>query len=213
VLRRHFECIFTLHVHDYVGKHLSSGITSAASYRIRGSSCEQEWSAAELCGFYRWYENSNFASTRRHAASKVLRPQEGQLPDVPVNYCTCLALHHAGPVEGRRHDMAIFSYSGIEEDLAASLRINVIQYCIYGDSAYVLRVYLMVGFDGTDITPEQAAFNKAMSRSRVAVEWTFKDIKKYWNHAAYPQKRRAGLLLGFCMEPALLFGTFGRCLY
>jgi DDE superfamily endonuclease len=31
-----------------------------------------------------------------------------------------LALHYAGPVEGCRHDMAIFSESGIEEDLAAS---------------------------------------------------------------------------------------------
>jgi hypothetical protein len=89
-----------------------------------------------------------------------------------------LALHYAGAVEGRRHDMAIFSESGIKEDLAASLRIDRIQYCIYGDSVYVLRVYFMVRFDGTGITPEQAAFNKAKSRSRVTVEWIFKDIKK-----------------------------------
>lgn len=125
-----------------------------------------------------------------------------------------LALHYAGPVEGRRHDMAIFSESGIEEDLAASLHIDGIQYCIYGDSAYVLREYLMVGFDGTGITPEQAAFNKAMSRSRVTVEWIFKDIKKYWNHAAYPRK------LALCRTPVgVLYGTsiilwnFRCCLY
>jgi hypothetical protein len=35
----------------------------------------------------------------------------------------------------------------------------------------------MVGIDGTGLAPEQAAFNKAMSRSRVTVEWIFKDIK------------------------------------
>jgi nuclease HARBI1 len=113
-----------------------------------------------------------------------------------------LALHYAGPVEGRRHAMAILSESGIEEDLAASLHIDGIQYCIYGDSAYVLREYLMVGFDGTFITPEQAAFNKAMSRSRVTVEWTFKNIKKFWNHAAYPRK------LELCRTPfGVLYGT------
>jgi DDE superfamily endonuclease len=33
-------------------------------------------------------------------------------------------LHYAGPVEGRRHDMAVFSESGIEEGVAASLHID-----------------------------------------------------------------------------------------
>jgi hypothetical protein len=89
-----------------------------------------------------------------------------------------LALHYAGTVEGRRHDMAIFSESGIEEDLAASLHIDGIHCCVYGNRAYVLREYLMFGFDGTGITPEQPAFNKVMSRSRVTVERIFKDIKK-----------------------------------
>jgi DDE superfamily endonuclease len=127
-----------------------------------------------------------------------------QLISAPDN----LALHYAGPVEGRRHDMAIYSASGIEEDLASSLHIDGIQYCIYGDSAYALREYLMVGFDGTVISPEQAAFNKAMSRSRVTVEWTFKDIKNTGiTQLTRESLRCAGLLLGFRMEPALFFGT------
>jgi DDE superfamily endonuclease len=69
-----------------------------------------------------------------------------------------LALHYAGPVEGRWHDMAMFSESGIEEDLAASLHIDGIPYCIYGDSAYFLREYWMAGFDGTGKTPEKAIY-------------------------------------------------------
>jgi DDE superfamily endonuclease len=104
--------------------------------------------------------------------------------------------------------MVIFSGSGIEEDLAARIHIGGIQYCIYGDSPYALREYLMVGYDRTGINPEQATFNKAMSRSRVTAEWIFKNIKKYWNHAAYPRK------LALCMTPvgvlygqALVFGT------
>jgi DDE superfamily endonuclease len=84
--------------------------------------------------------------------------------------------------------MAIISESGIEEDLVASLHMDGIQYCIYGDSAYVLREYLMVGFDGTGITPEQAAFNMAMGRFRVTVEWIFKDNQKVLESRCLPAK-------------------------
>jgi hypothetical protein len=36
----------------------------------------------------------------------------------------------------------IFSESGVEENLGASLHIDGIQYCIYGDGAYVLDVWI-----------------------------------------------------------------------
>jgi nuclease HARBI1 len=125
-----------------------------------------------------------------------------------------LALRFAGPVEGRRHDMAIFSESNIEDDLAAHLSIDGRQYCIYGDSAFVLREYLIVGFDGTGITPAQAAFNKAMSKSRVTVKWIFKDIKKYWTHAAFPRKlalsrKPVGVLYG----TSIILWNLRCCLY
>jgi hypothetical protein len=64
------------------------------------------------------------------------------------------------------------------------------------------HMFLMFGFDGTGITPEQATFSKAMSRSRVTVEWIFKDIKKYWNPAAFPRE------LALCRNPVgVLYGT------
>jgi hypothetical protein len=104
--------------------------------------------------------------------------------------------------------MVIFSESRIEEDLAAYLHIQGTQFCINGDSAYVIREYLIVRFEGTGITIEQAAFNETMSKSRVTAEWILKDIKKYWNHSAYPRK------LALCrtpvrvlLEPALFCGT------
>jgi hypothetical protein len=104
--------------------------------------------------------------------------------------------------------MAMFSESGIEEGLAASLHIDGIQYCLYGDNAYIPCEYLMVGFDGTGETPGHAAFNKAMSRSSVTVEWIFKDIKNTGIMLLSRETlRRAGLLLWLSMEPALFFGT------
>jgi hypothetical protein len=64
----------------------------------------------------------------------------------------------------------------------------------------------MDGFDGTGISPEQAAFDKAMSRSRVTVD--LQGYAKYWNHAAYPRKLAlCRTPVGVCMEPALFFGN------
>ncbi|KAL1444406.1 hypothetical protein MTO96_029883 [Rhipicephalus appendiculatus] len=43
-------------------------------------------------------------------------------------------------------------------------------YCLYGDPAYPLRPLLLKPYSGASLTPEQVAFNKAMSSVRQAVE-------------------------------------------
>ncbi|KAL1483248.1 hypothetical protein MTO96_033326 [Rhipicephalus appendiculatus] len=49
-------------------------------------------------------------------------------------------------------------------------------YCLYGDPAYPLRPLLLKPYSGASLTPEQVAFNKAMSSVRQAVEWGFGKI-------------------------------------
>ncbi|KAH6920135.1 hypothetical protein HPB50_028877 [Hyalomma asiaticum] len=49
-------------------------------------------------------------------------------------------------------------------------------YCLYGDPAYPLRPLLLKPYGGASLTPEQCAFNKAMSSVRQAVEWGFGKI-------------------------------------
>jgi hypothetical protein len=67
----------------------------------------------------------------------------------------------------------------------------------------------MVGFDGTGVTPEQAAFNKAMSRCPESQLSGSSKISKNTGITLLSREcfRCAGLVLGFCMEAALLFGT------
>jgi nuclease HARBI1 len=98
-----------------------------------------------------------------------------------------IILNLFGPVEGRRHDMHLFHASSVEEMLAEYLIVEGQQYHLYADAGYVLRPYMLVGFTGT-LTPQEQAFNRIMSRVRVAVEWAFKDIKKYFCHSCFARK-------------------------
>jgi hypothetical protein len=93
-----------------------------------------------------------------------------------------------GPVEGRRHDITMLKEFGIERSLSESLLINGEQYYIYGDLAYILRPYIQVGFQGPNLTTEQASFNSSKSLVRIAVEWAFKDTKQCFIHLVLPRK-------------------------
>jgi hypothetical protein len=62
------------------------------------------------------------------------------------------------------------------------------QFCLYADGAYTLRPWLQVGFSGPNITPEQKGYNIAMSGVRVAVEWSYKDIKQMWTTLDFSRK-------------------------
>ena len=64
--------------------------------------------------------------------------------------------------------------------------------CVYGDPAYPLRLHLQAPFREVQLTPEMVAYNKSMSRVRVAVEWIFGDIVNYfkfmdfkWPHSGW----------------------------
>ncbi len=93
-----------------------------------------------------------------------------------------LALHFYGPVEGRRHDVHMLAVSGLESQLQSKLHVNGRQFCLYADSAYPLREYLLVGFGGSSMSAEETAMNRDLSRAHVAVEWFFRDVKKYFAH-------------------------------
>lgn len=91
-----------------------------------------------------------------------------------------MIVHFAGPMEGRRHDWALYLASGIDESLSNGLLIDGVQYCIFGDAAYDERPYLYTPAQGGDLSDAQKAFNRAMSRARVTVEWSFRKMKSLW---------------------------------
>lgn len=104
----------------------------------------------------------------------------------------CLIFHLFGPVEGPGYDMTVFRGSGIEQKQSSTLLIEESQFCIYGDLAYVMRQYLIIGYRDTSLTEAEKEFNKKMSACPIGVEWTFKETKKFFSHVASASKRRIG---------------------
>ena len=88
--------------------------------------------------------------------------------------------------EGKKHDAGVLRMSGLYQDLERhSWAPDGTPLCIYGDTAYPLRVHLQTGFKGANLTPDQEQFNKSMSDVRTSVEWTFGEIVKDWAFLAF----------------------------
>ena len=64
--------------------------------------------------------------------------------------------------------------------------------CLYGDTAYPLRILLQAPFRGNR-TPQQKAFNTAINNVRVAVKWLFKEITAYFSFLDFKKDLRIGL--------------------
>jgi DDE superfamily endonuclease len=100
-----------------------------------------------------------------------------------------LIFHVFGPEEGRRHDSTLYRKSNMNAVLAQSLVVNDRQLCLVADSAYTLHPWLQTMFPGTsNANDEIQAFNKALSGARVAVEWSYKDIRQTWNSLDFKRK-------------------------
>ena len=88
-----------------------------------------------------------------------------------------------GPMAGRRHDSALLHASGVQ----AYMQQNMISpdgqpMCIYGDPAYPLTAHVKRPHRGQHLTPQEQAFNTAMSMSgvRQCVEWEFGKVVRLW---------------------------------
>jgi DDE superfamily endonuclease len=66
----------------------------------------------------------------------------------------------------------------MDEILSGCLLIDGKQYCVYGDPAYMLCPNLQFGYPGLPETHDQHAYNMSMSSARMAVEWSYKDLKR-----------------------------------
>ena len=67
-----------------------------------------------------------------------------------------------GPVEGRRHDSVLLADSGLlEELLQYSFAPDGTPLCVYGDSAYPLRVDLQGPFKGANLTPADSSSTRS----------------------------------------------------
>ena len=86
------------------------------------------------------------------------------------------------------------------------------QYVVIGDSANSVRVFLEIPFEGANLSAIKKAFNKAMSKSRVTVEWFFKELNSLWSFVDYERLLRVNQMpVGLIYRAAVLLTNFRNC--
>ncbi|POM69602.1 Uncharacterized protein PHPALM_14100 [Phytophthora palmivora] len=92
-----------------------------------------------------------------------------------VTMANGLIVSFFGPYEGRRHDSYMLNDSDMME-----LMTRYLGSALYGDQGYPLRSWLIIPYASTSPTEAQLAFNLGLSKARIAVEWSFGWIVRYW---------------------------------
>ena len=84
----------------------------------------------------------------------------------------------------------------------------------YGDPAYPLRPQLQAPFPTAHITPDQSAFNAAMSKVRITVEWSFGDVINFFKLTDF--NKTQNILLSPCGKMYIVSGILTNahsCIY
>ena len=121
-----------------------------------------------------------------------------------------------GPVEGCRHDSAMLAMSNLYNLLVQhSVRPNGDPLCIYGDTAYPLRVQLQAPYPNHNVlNGAQKEFNTAMSKVRTSVEWIFGEIIRYFTFLDFKKNLKVQLsAVGKMYKVCALLTNAHTCLY
>lgn len=98
-----------------------------------------------------------------------------------------------GPMLGRRHDVALLGQSGLIDTMMQWFNDEAGEpWYIYGDPAYQVNPWLMAPYRGV-LTDAERAFNAAMSRVRVTVEWGFGRIVQQWRFVDFKKTQQVHL--------------------
>ena len=95
-----------------------------------------------------------------------------------------------GPIEGRRHDAFMLGASGLSQKLHKFNQPDDQPYVIYGDPAYGVSRHILAPYRGSQLSQQQIDFNKAMSKVRVSVEWTFGKVCQYFSYIDFKRNNK-----------------------
>ena len=119
-----------------------------------------------------------------------------------------------GPIAGHRHDAFMLRASGLQNKLATITKQDGSPYVIYGDPAYGISRTILAPYRGSRLTPQQQAFNTAMSSVRMSVEWTFGKILTYFSYLDFKKSNKILLQpIGKYYLVAALLTNCHTCLY
>ena len=104
-----------------------------------------------------------------------------------------MLVHFFGPIEGRCHDSAVFYLSGLDHLISNIHNQKGEQLCLYGDTAYAFRTYLVTPFKGVKLSHIQKDFNSTMASLRTCVEWGFGKIVGIFAFLSFHKNQKAYL--------------------
>ena len=108
--------------------------------------------------------------------------------------------------------MYLYATSGADAMIEGILCIDGRQYVVFGDSGYSVRVFMEIPFEGTNLSAIKKAFNKSMSKSRVTVEWFFREVKSLWSFVHCKRLLRVKqMTIGLIFRAAVLLKNFRNC--
>ena len=118
-------------------------------------------------------------------------------------------------IERKSHDAGILRRSHLLDELERNCNTEYGDpLCIYGDSAYPERMHLQTPYKGNNLTNDQKAFNTAMSKVRVSVEWVFGEIAGYFAFIDFKKNKKIGLQqVGTMYITCALLRNAISCLY
>jgi hypothetical protein len=94
-----------------------------------------------------------------------------------------MTAHSFGPMSVRHNDSHSLIASDINAKLALLQAHDVIQYILFGDSAYHMLSHIMSKLSppaDDPIPPFMAQINEGLGACRVSIEWGYKDLKTFW---------------------------------
>ncbi|OAD66960.1 hypothetical protein PHYBLDRAFT_160513 [Phycomyces blakesleeanus NRRL 1555(-)] len=100
-----------------------------------------------------------------------------------------------GPYVGSRHDQYIYTMSKTEARVEKYLDIVPdveLPFALYGNPAYMVSKCLYSLFEGVSLSGIIKKINKSMSKVRVAVEWEFGEVQKYFKYFKYKYAMKTG---------------------
>jgi hypothetical protein len=124
-------------------------------------------------------------------------------------------LQLAGPWPGARHDQHMVKSSGLVNYIAdLPRRHDGAMFVVYGDQGYASGPGIETPYFDDAVNAAHAAYNDAMSSSRICVEWAFGGILQSWAHNAFTptQQLISNRKIGQVYQVAGLLTNFMNCL-
>lgn len=126
-----------------------------------------------------------------------------------------LISHLFGPVDGRRNNAFLWHESNLPRILQQHARgPNGTPLQVYGDPAYSIGRFLLSPYQGAQLTHDQRAWNRTMSRLRIVAEWAFKEMVNTFGFLDYVKNQKLLLQpLGVQFRVAALLHNAHVCLH